>query len=519
MELSLNIIVHELEQQIGHTRCFRDGAVTVDGVRLYNGRRAIEKNMLYLCNRHNLPTPEMLSEGSFLLVDQADVLEGDPDIVLETEMDLVDAFTTVQAIFERYSTWCSAMDRVFFDTGSLQDLFDLAEPFIMNNTIAVDAVLKLKGYTRDVPCNDPITTALIENGYHTEENIRKFQLHKRFKPWETEDDFIINDSHEICRYVTVVRSFKTNGALSLIVVMMCNIVEPAPWLLDTFELFLRRVELYVRAHYTNEKPAGEAADVFLHDLIDGVFDDPTVMVQRARYTGIPPKGPFCLFYIGMPDDHSLPSERVLSEITLNVAPAKVILVDGGILAFCFNCSTATCALHCDNKTCTRAVTSTATRLSHVLESYGIVCGRSAVFYELSGMQVAFEQARAAHETLSLEEDADLRILSYDQCYCDHLLQSLKPPQSSMLRESTMVRLIKRIASDDLKHGTDNLKFLDMYVRLERRATLVSEEMHMHRNNVKKRCEKISSVYGIDVDEEDVRLSFMLAYTIWKALYK
>lgn len=273
----------------------------------------------------------------------------------------------------------------------------------------------------------------------------------------------------------------------------------------------------MRAHYTNEKPAGEAADVFLHDLIEGTLDDPAVVMQRARYTGIPAKGPFCLFYIGIPDDHSLPGERVLSEVTLNVAPAKVILVKGGIVALCFNCSKAICALRCDNKTCTRAVTSTATRLVHVLENYGLSCGRSAVFYELGGMQTAFNQAKAAQETLLMAETPGSPILSYDQCYCEHLLQAIVPAQSSMLRESTMVRLIERIAQDDEKTGTDNLKFLETYIHLERRATLVSEEMHMHRNNVKKRCEKISSLYGIDIDEEDIRTSFMFAYTIWKAL--
>ena len=92
-----------------------------------------------------------------------------------------------------------------------------------NNTVIVDPALKLLAHTRGIPCDDPITMELIGHGYHTEGNIRKFKLHKRFRPWSEQEGFILNDSYEICKYVTVVRSFKMKEGFSLIIVMMCNI--------------------------------------------------------------------------------------------------------------------------------------------------------------------------------------------------------------------------------------------------------------------------------------------------------
>ena len=133
-------------------------------------------------------------------------------LTLEGARSVIEAFTFLQGVFLRYRRWEQELD------ASLQDLFDLSEKFLVNNVVVVDPALKLLAHTRNIPCDDPITVELIKHGYHTEENIRKFQLNKRFEPWATQNGFIINDTYAICKYTTAMFSFKAAGSFSLIVV-------------------------------------------------------------------------------------------------------------------------------------------------------------------------------------------------------------------------------------------------------------------------------------------------------------
>lgn len=519
MELTLDIIAHELGRSFAHVkRGFRQG-VRVRSPRLYSGSRVLDSRLLYVCDASCVPQPNMVESVPFVFVGAARKAPVGCALVIETDIPALDVFAIIQGIFERFASWCSSMDKVLFEKAELQALFDVAERVLKNNIVAVDAMLRLLAHTRNVPCDDPVTVALIENGYHTEENIGKFRLHKRFKLWETEPGLIINDSFEICRYVTVVRTFKVRGSLSLIVAMMCNNVDPEPWLLDEFDMFLERVARYAHGQYPSDRPTGLALDIFLRDLAAGTLTDASFIEQEARYLGIPSGRAFCVFFIGLPESPSFPVKRVVSEVTFSVAPAKVLVVEDGIVVLCINCSAAACT-----GSCRHAGSTTQTRLERVLRGFGLSAGRSSAFFALEGTHVALLQARAAQAVLErrmlgVEEPktAAGNILVYDSCYFECLLDAAPSEQSSMLEASSMLRTIQRIAADDARNDTDNLAFMVAFLAHERRGTLVGEKVHMHRNNVKKRADRVSALYHLDVEDPAFRWSFMVSYAIWRAL--
>lgn len=518
MKLTLDIIVHELERSFAHVEHAFERGTSVRSVRLYGGSRVLDSGLLYVCERSCLPDANMVESVPFAFVGSKNDAPAGCAVVIETDISTLEVFAIIQGMFERYASWCAAMDRLLFEDGELQELFDLAEPFLKNSVVAVDATFRLLAHTRRVSCDDPVTVALIENGYHTEDNIRRFRLHKRFRAWETEASLIVNDSREICLYDTVTKSFKSRGSLSLIVVMVCSNIEPQPWLLDSFELFLQRVDLYNQRQYSDDRPAGLVLDIFLRDLVSGSIMDSAFIEQEARRLGIPENRVFCAFFIGLPDDPAFPAKRVVSDVTFSVAPAKVLIVEDGIVVLCFNCPSAVCT-----GVCAQDGSTTETRLARVLRSFGLSAGRSSAFFELEGLHVAHRQARAAHAVLegrkrgneAVQADAD-NILSYDSCYLDCLLDASYSEQAPMLEASSMLRVIEHMAADDMANNTDNLTFMVSYLAHERRGTLVGEKVHMHRNNVKKRADRISAIYGIDTEDAFVRWSFMISYAVWRA---
>lgn len=524
--LTLNIIEHELSS-CGHVVRTQVDNLSFFGFRLFiRDESHTDPDVLYLCGTR-AEVSEAVEQGRCVIYVNA--TDSTPDSraalsVLQGESVLV-VFNALLDAASRFDKWERKMDSVRIKGGELQELLDISTPFLCNNVVIVDPSLKLLAYTKDVPCDDPITVELITHGYHTEENISKFKLHKRFKPWADEEGFIINDSFEICKYVTVVKSFKTKSSFSLIIIMMCNVTEPDGYLLDVYDLFAQRVEYYALRDYPDDKPSGNAIDTFLKDLFLGAVGNDEVIRERSRIAGIPHEARFCLFYIREPEG-SMPTSRILSDVSRLVAPAKTALVGDAVVVLCFNCRSKRCALHCASNSCPLGHASLSSRLNDMMERFNLICGRSSKFTGLSSAPVAFEQARIACEigwqktlrkgNLSIPHNWS-RVVSFDSCIIDYMIGSSVRKGGELIGLTYAGYVLESISKQDSSAKTDNYVFLYEYLMNERRASVVAEKLHMHRNNVKYRIDRIESQYGIDTTDPTLRFDFLLAYRIREAM--
>ncbi len=431
-------------------------------------------------------------------------------------------FDALLDIARRYGAWEHDMDMLRLSGGTLQELVDISEPFLRNNVVVLDPALKLLAYTKNVPCDDPITVELIEHGYHTEANIRKFKLNKRFKPWSEDDGLIVNDTHTICKYTTIARSFKARSSFSIISVMMCNVVDDLGFISDIFTMFTDRVEFFALRDYPDDKPAGSMVDTFLKDLLAGALSDDAVE-DRSQYVGIPAEGRFCLFYIETSED-SVPASRLLSDVSLSVAPAKTLMIDDAVVVLCFNCVSDTCVYRCHPKSCPHARQTVSARLNGLLTRYELTCGRSSKFTELSQAAKAFSQARAAYalsKRSALQKEGESanswpRIFSFDRYSVDFLVDQLSDRAYDLLDFTYAGTIINAIARQDESAHTNNYEFLYAYLMYERRTSTVAEHLHMHRNNVGYRIGRIEEQFGIDTGDPQMRADLLLAFRLREA---
>ena len=431
-------------------------------------------------------------------------------------------FDALLDISRRYDEWERSMDMLCLSGGCLQDLVDVSEPFLRNNVVVLDPALKLLAYTKGVPCDDPITVELIEHGYHTQQNIHKFKLNKRFKSWSEDEGLIVNDTHTICKYTTIARSFKSRSSFSLISVMMCNVSDDLDYISDVFTMFTDRVEYFALRDYPDDKPSGDAVDTFLKDLLAGSLQDEAV-VERSQYIGIPSSGRFCLFYIE-PEEESVPVHRLLSDVSLAVAPAKTIMMGNAVVVLCFNCVSDTCAHRCCPQSCPHACRSVSARLDDMLVRYELTGGRSSKFTDLSQAAKAYSQAREAYalskrNALQMEgESANSwpRIFSFDRYSIDFLVGELSDRALDLLDFTYAGSIINEIMHQDEIAHTNNYEFLYAYLLHERRTSTVAKQLHMHRNNVGYRIGRIEEQFDIDTDDPQLRADLLLAFRLREA---
>ena len=525
MAITLNIIEHELAP-FGVVVRTEPGNPSFSDFRLFiDAAPLAESDVLYLCSTRADVEKASAAGCSTVYVSATDsrpderavlsVLQGDSVLVVFNAM--------LDAAF-KFGNWERAMDNARLQGGDIQGLLDISTPFLTNNVVILDPALKLLAYTKDVPCDDPITVELVNHGYHTEENIAKFKLHKRFKPWAEESGFVINDTHEICKYVTVVKTFKTKSSFSIIIVMMCNVAEINDYLLDVYDMFASRVEYFAKRDYPDDKPSGNAVDTFLKDLFLGAPMNAQAVKERSKYLGIPNEARFCLFYI-KETESEVPRSRLLSDVSRLVAPAKTVLVDDAVVVLCFNCRSDRCALHCASNTCPLGHESLASRLNDMMTRFGLACGRSSKFTELSAASIAYRQAQVAcgisrkrqigHGKLGIHHNWD-RIASFDSCSVDYLVETTTDEGVELVCSTYAGYVLDSIYQQDVAMKTDNYRFLYEYLMGERRASVVADKLHMHRNNVKYRIDKIEDQYGIDTNDPILRFDFLLAYRVREA---
>lgn len=525
--LTLNIIEHELERFGKTTRLCVDNP-SFEKARVYlSSSAALPQDALLVCSEASDSAYIVEAGACSLLICKPGCLDGNvkASLVLEAEQDVLEIFDGLLETFYCYGDWERSMDALVAKEEALQELVDVSSKFLRNNLVVVDPALKLIAYTKDNPCDDPITMELIEHGYHTEENIRKFKLHKRFRPWAETRGFIVNDSREICKYTTVVRSFKTSHSFSLIIVMMCNVCDPEPYLFDIYDMFAERVRRFAVRDYPDDKPSGNAADTFIRSLLLGELTDRKAIKERCKHVGIPFEARFCLFFVDVPKD-SIPLQRLLADLSTTVAPAKSIAVSGGIAILCFNCLSDHCALRCESGTCPSAKVhrSISSRIEQTMEKCGLICGRGSKFKYLYEAMIAFEQAKKACELGKLKAQVKpgvrdfinwKRIFSFERCFAEYLVQQMGSG-SSLALCTYGGRVIDAMAQRDEQTGSDDYEFLFEYLVNERKPSVVADRLFMHRNNVKYRIDKIEERFGIDTSDPSLRLMILFAYKLREA---
>ena len=86
--------------------------------------------------------------------------------------------------------------------------------------------------------------------------------------------------------------------------------------------------------------------------------------------------------------------------------------------------------------------------------------------------------------------------------------ALKPNMSIVDRDE-MLDLLEY----DKKNNTDNYHILYTYLQSNRKTTEAAKVLHMHRNNVTYRVKRIEELFGLDLEDPQMRLKVQYSFCI------
>ena len=431
-------------------------------------------------------------------------------IIINENLDLEDLFSEVQETFVRLNEWYQSMQDAVISQKSLQDIITMSENVIGNFISVSDSALTLVAHTKNIPTDDPTSRFLIENGYHSDEAVRKFKLHKRFDLWMSSDDIIISTDGKISRYVCISKVFAFNDTYFMHVVMTCNHREMSPGLIDLFRHMICILSHYIKRNWEEKKNYDHVYSSLIVDLMQGKITSRDTAAERAKMVGIRPEDEYIIMLLtgGSRGDAVFPG--LVAQDVSNMFPR--------FRAVYYNCRLMLFLHHSDIARYVAEQNSIASLNAYFRES-DIYCGMSDVFRDLLELPEAYHQAETALDEsgrrllgseLSWGPESEYeRIAQFDTYFASCLLDKRKSIER-LWRSSRYGRMLLELAGSDIEKNTNNLEVLNAYLINERRATETANALHMHRNNVVYRISRIEELLGISLEDTMTRLNLTVS---------
>lgn len=431
-------------------------------------------------------------------------------VVLNSNCDPLDVFTAIQSCFFRIIEWNERMKDYIIQNRSMQDILLLSEAVIGNYITVSDSSLGLMAYTSGLSVDCPVTNALVANGYHNDETLALFKKHRLPEIWATKGGIYLNDSRTISPYPNLCKVVRYDNSYFAHVIMICNNRAPSDGLTALFAMLLDHLMVCFERQWHDEGSTMHVYDSLISSLIEDELS-PDIIAERATHSGLLMYGDFHFLKISPDNKTSVMLRRMGQDILWHMPESKVTIHKSCLLVLVVHHSEPG-----------EWLDSSEHMLDQLMERYGAQCGISTHFHSLTDLRFAHEQADIAlkfgpYQSLRpFSGRARLRsprLHAYEDHYPCYLMCGTM--ESARLARSTRASAaLMTLYNYDLQHGTNNLELLFAYLNNDRKATETASYMHMHRNNVIYRINRICEMASLDLDDPNVRFRLLLAYEIF-----
>ena len=135
-------------------------------------------------------------------------------------------------------------------------------------------------------------------------------------------------------------------------------------------------------------------------------------------------------------------------------------------------------------------------------------GVSLLFTELWQLRTGYDQAKAAID-LGRRLDPTEVDHQYSKYYLNDMLEYYR---GKFHLDDVAVRYLDRLSNGS---GSGDLMLLYYYLSTERNISLTAKQVHMHRNSVIYRLQRIQNTLNLDLDDPNVRLRLMISFEIFR----
>lgn len=457
------------------------------GLRIYYPGCPLSSDCLYLADSSSLPSEDAPTTADLCLVGDQFLPRADCAYFITAKCGLLAAFSTLQTMYERLLDWDRNLSRLLLDGATLQEILEYSAPILRNPCLFEDNQFQVLASWGQVSREDaPLFYETLKSGrapVNLFEGILSLSPQER-APYSS-TPAAITVGQQFSPHDELLANCMSNGMIVLRFCMVCTRV-PSGRVRGLVAHLMNRLE---------NSPGIQQYAGWAHNSADSLFtrliDDPTGVDVSAAASALG-LNRFTLFSTVCIDFGTQTAEA--SSIL-----AKLRMLLPGLCFFIYR-DTPFALLGVSQKSgpLQDALERLEQLLSEQLAQLNASCGVSLSFSDLQHLGSACQQARCALDFLSLQPPGNSlpRVVHYQDALTFHILRTFFRQHDF---SCYCPRFFLDLLNDDRSTGSNNLQLLHTYLSNECNATLTSRLLHMHRNNVIYRINRLQEKYHIDLD--------------------
>ena len=490
MNLPLLTLLEKLPVRPLHLHDDSAALITIRSLRFLTDDVArLEEGILYIGNRP--PADAACTEKSALLCTCAPTVLPCCASFLPKE-NPVHLFHLLLEIMETFINQEQQLYDAIYKRHNLQDLVELCSKYFGNAAYIVDSTFKVLAIDRRPMLADisAIWKNLLKNGYLSYDIIHALRKSRELKQMESSQQAVLFKSKyfnnafinyniikqgKILGHFFVVSYFRNITAGDL-----AYVNHLAPLLADAME---------TDPSYLASR--GRDYENFLSHMLSGTMRDPDQIRRQLNALHWEYEGQYLVFVMQPDTDDNL-TIATLGRQLEGIQSGKPILFEGFLTAI-FPVAD------------TNAMELILQKLRRFLKETGNAGAISDLFDGFYRTATYYSQARL---TLSLSSRQLGCLYTYGEYAIIHLM---KTADASLNLNMLCEKGVFRLRDYDLLHQTEYFGTLKIFLQNERNIGLTAELLHIHRNTLLYRIERIRQMTGMDLEDYRIRQRILLSF--------
>lgn len=517
MELPASVIVESLSDWVIDASVFQHSDPIFRGVRVYTGLEdALERDLIYIC------APRPLYESDIRRFDHCYVIikpcpfdyQPSNAVILSEQSNLQEVTNRLIALFQEMAGYAYEIKTASTSNGSYGAFAEIAKrAFPHCLVLMTDVTYNIIWKTRDQVKVDYLNEIIHRNFYSksdldTMADRGYFQDERKYsQPVLYQPDFTISG------LPFMVRSYRSQKGALISATMSfvgCYFLDAPPTKRDQvlFQCLTDEIYRLMEANAIQDE-VQLMEQTIIDDLTNGNQTSPEFLLDRCTKLSLPYYGKFRIGLV-MSDEAN---ETKIAQMT-NFLRTYCMVPHYGI----FQHYNSVLILFQDWRFYDIKQKADFEEewqnLVKTLLSSRMQMGISLGFDSMQDFGQAYVQALRSFRTGSRKQKSDVTFF-YSEYY---LLDMITQYDSVMDLNRAYSKCLDQL--NDGKGGAlDNLRLLYVYLSVERNVAHTARLVHMHRNGVLYRIEKIKDTLGLDLESPEVRLRLMISFKIMEYLGK
>lgn len=510
MKLSLELVAESLNPFGAKINLIREESFVFSGVQLLSlSMTELQEDILYICEPSLLFKLKRSLTGNICFVFRArpQKLERYQKqvnaIVLDEDVSTSDVANRLFNLFSTMNAYEVRLHTAVLQRSGYQPLFDIArEMFPGNITLMVDSAYNVVCSTDTHTDKNPVVAKILENGFYDKEHLDLMAIHGYYNQGDKFLNPQVSLPPNVCGSPLIVRSYHESGIFFAFIT--CYFFSGPPSLIEQalFKCLADALDEFFELtdYYEQVKPFHQQ---FITDLINHTNGNEEFYHDRCLRLHIPQQGEFRMGLIHIDPANALRASHFALQFKAwcNVPNYGVFQYGSDIIILFRNWQRNSEIENADLEKNWAALIET-------LQTSNAYMGCSLPFKHISGFSAAYRQAMSAASygrTYAPNETAYF----FSKYYIYALFDSYKA-QAPL--EDLFVSYLTDLSSTD-RCGYSDIQVLYHYLCSERNISQTGKKIHMHRNSVIYRVQRITDALGVDLDDPDVRLRLLISFKI------